>query len=158
MKRAKIPELPNFHIVLIKPTHYDDDGYPIQWIRSAIPSNTLACLNGLATDAQRRKVLGPCVEIQTHTYDETNRRMRPSKIIRMIARRGGKALMVGNLYVFGRSLTDTCSLDLVNRNERRSFRSSHEPSFHRIKVLLLNRFTTAKIYQLINLVRGRVAK
>ena len=44
---------------MIKPTHYDDDGYPIQWVRSAIPSNTLACLNGLAEDAQRRKVLGP---------------------------------------------------------------------------------------------------
>ena len=37
-----------FHFVMIKPSHYDDDGYPIQWIRSAIPSNTLACLNGLA--------------------------------------------------------------------------------------------------------------
>jgi hypothetical protein len=36
-----------FHFVMIKPTHYDDDGYPIQWLRSAIPSNTLACLNGL---------------------------------------------------------------------------------------------------------------
>src|SRR6185503_17717960 len=32
-----------FHFVMIKPTHYDDDGYPIQWVRSAIPSNTLAC-------------------------------------------------------------------------------------------------------------------
>ena len=38
----------SFHFVMIKPTHYDDDGYPIQWLRSAIPSNTLACLNGLA--------------------------------------------------------------------------------------------------------------
>ena len=56
-----------FHIVLIKPAHYDDDGYPIQWIRSAIPSNTLACLNGLAADAQRRNVLGPHVKIQIHT-------------------------------------------------------------------------------------------
>ena len=34
-----------FHFVMIKPSHYDDDGYPIQWFRSAIPSNTLACLN-----------------------------------------------------------------------------------------------------------------
>ena len=47
-----------FHFVMIKPTHYDDDGYPIQWFRSAIPSNTLACLNGLAEDARRRNVLG----------------------------------------------------------------------------------------------------
>ncbi len=44
-----------FHFVMIKPSHYDDDGYPIQWIRSAIPSNTLACLNGLAEDALRRR-------------------------------------------------------------------------------------------------------
>ena len=31
-----------FTLVLIKPSHYDDDGYVIQWLRSAIPSNTLA--------------------------------------------------------------------------------------------------------------------
>ena len=40
------------------------------------PSNTLACLNGLAEDARRRQVLGPDVEIASHTYDETNRRVR----------------------------------------------------------------------------------
>ena len=82
-----------FHIVLIKPTHYDDDGYPIQWFRSAVPSNTLACLNGLAMDAQRTRILGPDVAIQIHTHDETNQRMRPDKIIRMISKRGGKALI-----------------------------------------------------------------
>ncbi len=82
-----------FHIVLIKPAHYDDDGYPIQWFRSAIPSNTLACLNGLAVDAKRRNVLGPDVKIQIHTYDETNRRMQPGKIIRMVVNGGGKALI-----------------------------------------------------------------
>ena len=46
-----------FHFVMIKPTHYDDDGYPIQWLRSAIPSNTRACLNALAEDAKRRQVI-----------------------------------------------------------------------------------------------------
>ena len=82
-----------FHFVMIKPTHYDDDGYPIQWFKSAIPSNTLACLNGLAVDAQRRNVLGPGVEIRLHTYDETNRRVRPDRIIRDIRKAGGKALI-----------------------------------------------------------------
>ena len=82
-----------FHFVMIKPSHYDDDGYPIQWIRSAIPSNTLACLNGLAEDAQRREVLGAGVTIQLHTYDETNRRVRPDRIIRDISRAGGRALI-----------------------------------------------------------------
>src|SRR5256885_8958131 len=78
---------------MIKPTHYDDDGYPIQWVRSAIPSNTLACLNSLAEDARKREVLGTGVDIQLHTYDETNRRVRPDRIIRMIRKSGGRALI-----------------------------------------------------------------
>ena len=82
-----------FHFVMIKPTHYDDDGYPIQWFRSAIPSNTLACLNGLAEDTRRRQVLGPDVDIRLHTYDETNRRVRPDRILRTIRKAGGKALI-----------------------------------------------------------------
>ena len=87
------PAVALFHFVMVKPTHYDDDGYPIQWFRSAIPSNTLACLNALAEDARERQVLGPGVEIRLHTYDETNRRVRPDKIIDMIRREGGRALI-----------------------------------------------------------------
>ena len=56
-----------FQLILIKPTHYDDSGYPIQWLRSAIPSNTLACLNGLAEDCRSRKVLGEDVDIDITT-------------------------------------------------------------------------------------------
>jgi hypothetical protein len=82
-----------FHFVMIKPTHYDDDGYPIQWLRSAIPSNTLACLNALAEDAKRREVLGAGVDIRLHTFDETNRRVKPEQIIRMIRREGGRCLI-----------------------------------------------------------------
>jgi len=82
-----------FHFVIIKPSHYDDDGYPIQWWRSAIPSNTLACLNGLAEDAQRRQVLGPNIQIRIDTYDETNRRVRPDRIIKSIRKAGGRALI-----------------------------------------------------------------
>jgi hypothetical protein len=78
---------------MIKPSHYDDDGYPIQWLRSAIPSNTLACLNGLGLDAQGRRVLGADVEIRLHTFDETNRRVRPDRIVRDIRRAGGKVLV-----------------------------------------------------------------
>src|SRR5216684_4014841 len=82
-----------FHLVLIKPTHYDDDGYPIQWIKAVIPSNTLACLNALARDASRREVLGPDVEIRLQAFDETNRRIRPDRIISEIRRAGGRALI-----------------------------------------------------------------
>jgi hypothetical protein len=82
-----------FHFVMIKPSRYDDDGYPLQWIRSAIPSNTLACVYALADDARRRAVLGAQVEIRLHAYDETNRRVRPERIIRMIRKSGGRALI-----------------------------------------------------------------
>ncbi len=39
-----------FSLVLVKPTHYCDDGYPIRWFRSAIPSNSLACIYGSEGD------------------------------------------------------------------------------------------------------------
>src|ERR1700680_4031970 len=79
-----------FHFVMIKPTHYDAEGYPIQWFRSAIPSNTLACLNALAEDARERRVLGGDVEIRLHAYDETNRRGGPHRNIRENPKAGGK--------------------------------------------------------------------
>jgi hypothetical protein len=94
-KTAPVPAArdSSFTFVLIKPTHYDDDGYPIQWFRSALPSNTLACMNSLAEDARRREVLGPGVTIAIDTYDETNRRVVPSRIIRDLKRQGGRALI-----------------------------------------------------------------
>ena len=80
---------------MVKPSHYDDDGYVIQWARSAIPSNTLACLNGLALECNERRVLGENVEIVVSAYDEMNTRIRPQRIIRQL--RGKRALvgMVG---------------------------------------------------------------
>ena len=75
-----------FLLVLIKPSHYDDDGYVIQWIRSAIPSNTLAVLNGLALDCAERKVLGDDVPITIDLYDETNTVIPVASIIRKMKR------------------------------------------------------------------------
>jgi hypothetical protein len=36
-----------FQLVLIKPSHYDDDGYVIRWLRTMIPSNSLVWGSGL---------------------------------------------------------------------------------------------------------------
>ena len=88
---AREPEL--FHFIMIKPSHYDDDGYPIQWLRSAIPANSLAAVNGLALDCKQRQVLGPHVDMRLVTHDETNIRIRPAKIIADIKRRGGRAMI-----------------------------------------------------------------
>ncbi len=67
-----------FTLILIKPSHYDDDGYVIQWLRSAIPSNTLAVINGLALDCKERRVLGDDVDIVIKALDETNTHIRPA--------------------------------------------------------------------------------
>ena len=45
-----------FVVELIKPSHYDDDGYVIQWWKSWIPSNSLASLYGIANDIAVRGV------------------------------------------------------------------------------------------------------
>lgn len=82
-----------FTLVLIKPSHYDDDGYVIQWLRSAIPSNTLAVLNGLALDCAERAVLGDDVDIVIEAIDETNTRVRPDRIAGLIGSRGGSGLV-----------------------------------------------------------------
>src|SRR5436853_3320724 len=71
-----------FQFLLIKPSHYDDDGYVIQWFRSIMPSNSLAALYGLAVDAAERRILGPDIEIDVIPIDETNTRVQPRKIIK----------------------------------------------------------------------------
>jgi radical SAM superfamily enzyme YgiQ (UPF0313 family) len=61
-----------FKIVLVKPSHYDDDGYVVQWWRTTIPSNSLASVYGLLSECAAAKVLGPDVEIDIEAYDEGN--------------------------------------------------------------------------------------
>ncbi len=85
-----------FCLILIKPSHYDDDGYVIQWLRSTIPSNSLAALYGLARDCAERRVLGADLEIEIHPFDETNTRIRPERLARMIESAGaGMVMLVG---------------------------------------------------------------
>ncbi|MGH7390408.1 MAG: B12-binding domain-containing radical SAM protein [Candidatus Rokuibacteriota bacterium] len=85
-----------FCLVLVKPSHYDDDGYVIQWFRSAIPSNSLAALYGLARDCAERRALGPDVDITIHAFDETNTRIRPDRLAALIEAAGaGMVMLVG---------------------------------------------------------------
>jgi hypothetical protein len=85
-----------FALLLVKPSHYDDDGYVIQWFRSAIPSNSLAALYGIAQASAARRVLGDDVEIDIQAFDETNTRIRPARLARMIEAAGaGMVMLVG---------------------------------------------------------------
>ena len=84
---------PVFKLILIKPTRYDDNGYPIQWLRGSLPSNTLISVNGLALDCKERQVLGSDVDISITAIDETTRRVKPAKLIKMIKSGGAGGLV-----------------------------------------------------------------
>jgi len=84
-----------FRLVLIKPSHYDDDGYVIQWFRSAVPSNSLAVMHGLVLDCRERRVLGDDVEIDIRSMDEDNTRVRPDKIVSELKGKAGMVILVG---------------------------------------------------------------
>jgi hypothetical protein len=85
-----------FVVELIKPSHYDDEGYVIQWAKSWVPSNSLACLYAIAQDAAAQKVLGPDVEIEINAYDECHTVIPIKKIAQRIqAADSGLVCLVG---------------------------------------------------------------
>ena len=85
--------LRRFQFVLIKPSRYDDDGYVVQWLRSSIPSNSLAAIYGLAADAAERQVLGPDVALDLTVIDEINTRVQVNNLIALLGRHGNFGLV-----------------------------------------------------------------
>src|SRR6266550_3641626 len=79
-KQVRLPNR-RFRLVLIKPSHYDDDGYVIRWWRAMIPSNSLAAVYGIAADCADRQVLGPDIGIDIEAIDETNTRIKIPELL-----------------------------------------------------------------------------
>jgi len=86
-----------FQLLLIKPSHYDDDGYVIRWWRGMIPSNSLAAVYGIGADCAERRVLGPDVAIDVEAVDETSTRVDTAALIARLRRHGsfGMVALVG---------------------------------------------------------------
>jgi hypothetical protein len=85
-----------FHVEMIKPSHYDDDGYVIQWWKASIPSNSLASLYAIVRDAAGRQVLGDDVVLTLDGWDECNTIISEDRIARRIAGAGaGVVFLVG---------------------------------------------------------------
>ncbi len=86
-----------FHVILIKPSRYDDDGYVVSWFRGVLVSNSMAVMNALTEQAEREKTLGPDVEIITHFYDETVRKIPVERLAREVESGDDRAIvcMVG---------------------------------------------------------------
>jgi radical SAM superfamily enzyme YgiQ (UPF0313 family) len=81
-----VPAGRRFQLVLIKPSHYDDDGYVIRWWRALIPSNSLAAIYAIAADCAKRQVLGPNVTIDIEAIDETNTRVDVASLVARLRR------------------------------------------------------------------------
>ena len=78
-----------FRVALIKPSHYDADGYVIQWRRSYIPSNSLASVYGLVAECARQRVLGADVDIEVEACDECNTTVNVRAVAKRIRAAGG---------------------------------------------------------------------
>jgi hypothetical protein len=78
-----------FRVALIKPSHYDADGYVIQWRRSYIPSNSLASVYGLVMECARQRVLGAHVDIEVEACDECNTTVNVRAVAKRIRAAGG---------------------------------------------------------------------
>jgi hypothetical protein len=78
-----------FHVEIIKPSHYDDDGYVIQWWKAQIPSNSLAAIYAIVEDAAQRRVLGDDVVLSFDGWDECNAVIREDRVAQRIAEAGG---------------------------------------------------------------------
>ena len=86
-----------FVVEVIKPSHYDDDGYVIQWVRAYVPSNSLACLFGLLRDARNRRVLGEDVDIVLNGYDECHTIIPVKSVIKRIRAAGNGLVMLAGV-------------------------------------------------------------
>jgi len=91
--QSSVPAKRRFQLVLIKPSHYDDDGYVIRWWRAMIPSNSLAAVYGIAADCAERQVLGPDIAIDIACIDETNTWIDVPALISRFRSNGGLGLV-----------------------------------------------------------------
>jgi radical SAM superfamily enzyme YgiQ (UPF0313 family) len=82
-----------FIIEIIKPSHYDDQGYVIQWWRAFVPSNSLACMYALVHDAIAQRPLGDDVEFVVNAYDECHTVIPVKQIIRRIKDAGNRGIV-----------------------------------------------------------------
>lgn len=71
------------HVVYIRPSTYDDEGYVLRFWRGVLPSNTLACLDSLTRSVAESGELGDDIEVTIDSFDDTVERIPIGRIARM---------------------------------------------------------------------------
>ncbi len=84
----------HLHVVYVRPSRYDDDGYVVRYWRGVQPSNTLCCLEGLTRAVAESGELGPDLDVTIETYDDTVERISVKRLARL-NRRTGTRVVVG---------------------------------------------------------------
>src|SRR5437667_6830073 len=72
---VSVPARRRFQLLLVKPSHYDDDGYVIRWWRAMIPSNSLAAVYESAADCAELYFFKQKTAYEIEVIDETNTRI-----------------------------------------------------------------------------------
>jgi radical SAM superfamily enzyme YgiQ (UPF0313 family) len=102
-------------VFLIKPSKYDDDGYVMRHWRGVLPSNTLACLQGLTEDVSKQGSLGD-VDVTVQALDDTVEKIPVEKIARA-NRKPGQKVIVGLVGVQTNQFPRASDLALALRAE-----------------------------------------
>ncbi len=86
-------DIRGLHVVLLKPSKYDDDGYVLRHWRGVLPSNTMACLYGLTEAVRRRQALRKDLDISIELLDEAVHKINVARIVRRSQRPGWKTVI-----------------------------------------------------------------
>jgi len=97
-------------VVLIKPTHYDDQGFPYRFARGVLPSNSMAVMYALTRQALARLVPAS-VETEVHLLEDGIYR-HAKQLVRLYRRfpESGTQLIVGLVAVQTAQFPRACDL------------------------------------------------
>jgi uncharacterized radical SAM superfamily protein len=102
------------HVVYIRPSRYDDDGYVVRFARGVLPSNTLCCLESLTERVAQHGDLGPDVQVTVDVFDDTVQRI-PILRIAKLNQRPDTTVVVGFVGVQSNQFTRASDLALELR-------------------------------------------
>ncbi len=102
-------------VVLVAPSHYDDDGYVHRYWRGVVPSNTLSCLKTLVEKVHADRELGDDIDISVRIYDDNVQRVPLKRIIRR-HQRGNVKVLVGFVGVQSNQFARAADLALLLRS------------------------------------------
>ena len=84
----------SLRLLLIQPSHYDEEGYVIQWWRTITPGHVLMVVNGIIADAKMRKVLGDAVNIEARVIDEPTQHVDHDRELQWLCQAERSAVML----------------------------------------------------------------